>query len=633
MGGRYFQEKEPVELKKRASLATILASILFFVIVVRLWHLQIMKGRYYADLSRHNKTRTIKSQAPRGILYDRTGIKLAVNRPGFDLYIIPEDVTDWPRTKSMLRELVGIDEETITRKLQKARGQPAFRAVKLKEDLSWEETVKIESFNFEMHGVMLDVTPKREYIFGPALSHLIGYLGELNIAELKRLKSKGYDAGDYLGKYGLEKTYEEYLHGKDGFKDIEVDALGRKINVLGWTPPYPGSDITLTIDLKTQLTAWQALGTNAGAVVALDPRTGEVIAMVSKPAFDPERLSAGVITSKDWKALVRNPLHPLTNRVIQGQYPPASTFKPIVAASALAEKAITPQTLIDSGPVFMFAGRPYRDWKEEGHGVINYKRAIIESSDTFFYQVGLLLGVDVIAKHARSFGFGALTGIRLGGEKSGLVPSKEWKKRVKKERWYKGETISVAVGQGFVLATPLQLASAYVAIANGGTLFRPGLVKKISTPDGKVLEEFTPEIRGRVDIPPDILRKIREALKGVVNDKKGTARVLRDRRLKIAGKTGTAQVAHMIEREHDLEKVRYKLRDHAWFVGFAPYDDPQIVVAVLVEHGGFGARAAAPVAKEVIRAFLTGKKPAAASKKTTAAPASEPPGAPWSRAR
>ncbi len=631
MGGRFFQDKEPVELRKRASLAIILASLLFFVVIVRFWHLQIMQGGYYSDLSRHNKTRTIKSQAPRGILYDRNGIKLAINRPGFDLYIIPEDVTDWPRTKAMLHELVGIDEETIARKLRRARGQPPFRAVKLKEDLSWEETVKIESFNFEMHGVMLDVTPKREYIYGPALSHLIGYLGELNIEELKKLKSRGYDAGDYLGKYGIEKTFEDFLHGKDGFKDIEVDALGRKINVLGWTPPYPGNDITLTIDLKTQLAAWQALGENAGSVVALDPRTGEVLALVSKPAFDPERLSAGVITSKDWNALVRDPLHPLTNRTIQGQYPPASTFKPIVAASALTEGAITPKTLIDSGPVFVFAGRPYRDWKEEGHGKINYERAIIESSDTFFYQVGLMLGVDTIAKHAKSFGFGSPTGIRLGGEKSGLVPSSEWKKRVKKERWYRGETISVAVGQGFMLATPMQLASAYVAIANGGTLFRPEIVRKISTPEGKVLEENTPEIRGSVDIPPDILEKIRKALKGVVNDKKGTARGLRDRRLKIAGKTGTAQVAHMIERERDIEKVRYKLRDHAWFVGFAPYDDPQIVVAVLVEHGGFGARAAAPVAKEVIRAYLTGKR-MRSSMKTPASPGpSRPPGAPWSK--
>jgi len=607
MSARYFQEKEPLEFKKRVFLATILAAVLFFIIIVRLWHLQILDGRYYGNLSRHNKTRTVKSQAPRGILYDRKGIKLAINRPGFDLYIIPEDVTDWPKTKAMLKRLAGIDEETIKARLKRAKGQPPFRAVKLKEDLSWEETVKIESFNFEMHGVMLDVTPKREYIYGPATSHLIGYIGELNIDELKRLNASGYDAGDYLGKYGLEKSYEEYLRGEDGFKDLEVDALGRKINVLGWTPPYPGKDVTLTIDIKTQLAAWQALGEEAGAVVALDPNSGRVLAMVSKPAFDPNKLSAG-ITGKDWRALVKNPLHPLTNRAIQGQYPPASTFKPIVAASALTEGAIKPETLVDSGPVFMFAGRGYRDWKEEGHGIINYKRAIIESSDTFFYQVGLMLGIDTLSKHAKSFGLGKTTGIRLGGEKSGLMPGSEWKKRVKKERWYQGETISVAVGQGFMLATPLQMANAFSAIANGGTIFRPEIVEKIATPSGKVLDEFTPEIKERVDVPPDILKKIREALHGVVNDKKGTARGLRDRRLKIAGKTGTAQVARMIEREHDLKKIRYKLRDHAWFVGFAPYDDPKIVVAVLVEHGGFGARAAAPIAKKVFKAFLTNRK-------------------------
>jgi len=606
MSARYFQEKEPLEFKKRVFLSTILAAVLFFFIIAQLWHLQIMNGSYYGELSRHNKTRTVKSQAPRGILYDRNGIKLAINRPGFDLYIIPEDVTDWPKTTAMLKRLANIDEDTIRERLKRAKGQPPFRAVKLKDDLSWEETVKIESFNFEMHGVMLDVTPKREYIYGPATSHLIGYIGELNIDELKRLKAKGYDAGDYLGKYGLEKSYEEFIRGDDGYKDLEVDALGRKINVLGWTPPYPGKDVTLTIDLKTQLTAWQALGDKAGAVVALDPNTGQVLAMVSKPAFDPNKLSAG-ITGKDWRSLVRNPLHPLTNRVIQGQYPPASTYKPIVAASALTEKAILPDTLIESGPVFKFAGRGYRDWKEKGHGIINYKRAIIESSDTFFYQVGLMLGVDTLAKHAKSFGLGSKTGIRLGGEKSGLIPSKAWKKNVKRERWYKGETISIAVGQGFMLATPLQLASAFSAIANGGTLYRPEIVESIATPDGKVLQGFTPEIRGIVDIPPEILAKIRVALHGVVNDKKGTARGLRSKGLRIAGKTGTAQVSRLIEREHDLKKIKYKLRDHAWFVGFAPYDDPKIVVAVLVEHGGFGSSAAAPIAKKVIKAFLTGR--------------------------
>ncbi len=604
MGERFFHDKEPLEFKKRVYLATILAGILFFVIIVRLWQLQIMNGSYYGLQSRHNKTRTVKSQAPRGIIYDRSGIKLVINRPGFDLYIIPEDVTDWPGTKKKLNKLTGLTEKTINAKLKRASGRPAFRAVKLKEDLSWEETVKIESFNFEMNGVMLDVTPKREYIYGRSLSHLIGYLGELNVEELKKLKSSGYDAGDYLGKYGLEKSIEGSLRGQDGFKDLEVDALGRKINVLGWTPPFPGQDVTLTIDIKTQLAAWQAMGDNAGAIVALEAKTGRVLAMVSSPSFEPNKLSAG-ITHKDWKRLVRDPLHPLTNRVIQGQYPPASTFKPLVAAAGLSTKAIKPGTIIDSGPVFKFAGRDYRDWKAEGHGKINYKRAIMESSDTFFYQLGLTLGIDVLSEYSKSFGLGSSTGISIGGEKKGLVPSSEWKKRVKKERWYQGETISVAVGQGFMLATPLQLASSYAAIANGGTLYRPKIVEKIATSDGKVLQKFTPEIRGRVDVSPKILKMIRKALRGVVTDKKGTARVLRNKRLKIAGKTGTAQVARLTVRERDIEKIRYKLRDHAWFVGFAPYDNPEIVVAVLVEHGGFGASAAAPIAKKVFKAYLT----------------------------
>lgn len=626
MGGGYFQDKEPREFKRRVFAAILFVAAAFFILVARFWYLQIMESSYYRDLSKNNRIRTVKSPAPRGLIYDRNGVKLAENRPGFDLYLVPEDVAEWTGAKNMLMGLAGIDSETVDKKLLRAKGRPPFRAVKLKEDLTWEETVKIESYKFEMPGVILDAAPKRDYLYHGATAHLIGYLGELNVQELKELRPRGYDPGDLIGKYGVEKNFEEYIRGVDGIKELEVDALGRKMDVVGWTPPYPGNDVTLTIDLKTQITAWEALSDRAGAAVAMEPGTGRLLALVSTPTFDPGRLSTG-ISEDDWKRLLNNPFKVLANRAIQGQYPPASTFKPITAAAALEEKTIRPYTLIYSGPSFSFAGREYRDWKEEGHGKINYLRAIIESSDTFFYQVGLKLGVDTLAKHSRGMGFGSVTGVNLTGEKDGLVPTSGWKKRALGERWYDGETISVAVGQGYTLCTPLQLVSAYSAIANGGTLYVPKIVEEIKSPSGEVLKRFSPEIRGGTGISGETLKRIRNALKGVVNDKKGTAHYLKRRGLKIAGKTGTAQVAKMGERIKDIEKVPYKYRDHAWFVGFAPYDNPQIAVAVIVEHGGFGAVAAAPVAAKIISAYLKGRLPAGKRKNPRAGAASDTPAA------
>lgn len=600
----YFKDKEPKEFKQRIFVLNVLVSIAFFVLIARFWYLQVMRANYYTDLSLNNSTRIIKSTAPRGILYDKNGIKIADNRPGFDLFLIPEDVKDWTETKKMLFDLIGIDELTIDEKLKKAKGRPPFQAVKLKEDLSWDETVKIESFKFEMPGVMLDVAPKRSYIYGEATAHLVGYLGEINEKELKEAQEEaGYSPGDLIGKYGLEKSFEKELKGRDGGKEVEVDALGRKIKIVNWSAPYPGNDIKLTIDAKAQLAAWLALKDKVGAAVAIEPATGKILAMVSAPGFDPNALSSGV-SREDWKALIENPLNILNNRTIQGLYPPASTYKPIHAAAALEEKVITPSTKIYSGPAFRFAGRDYRDWKEEGHGIINVHRAIVESSDTFFYQVGLKLGIDRLADYTKRFGFGTKTGIPLQHEKAGLVPSSEWKKKAYKVQWYEGETISVSVGQGYMLTTPLQLANAYAAIANGGKLYKPQIIDEIKTPEGVVISRATIEERARLGISEETMNQVRAALIGVTHEDGGTARFLKASNLKIAGKTGTAQVSRLIKRTKNVSSIAYKFRDHAWFAGFAPYDDPKIAVVVIVEHGGFGASAAAPVAREIFKAYL-----------------------------
>ncbi|HLC19076.1 MAG TPA: penicillin-binding protein 2 [Thermodesulfobacteriota bacterium] len=599
----YFKDKEPKEFKTRVFFSTVLVAVVFFLLAVRFWQLQVLDGSYYKDLSENNRIRSVKSPAPRGIIYDRSGIKIAENRPGFDLYLVPEDVTDWVKTKVMLKDLVDIDSAAVDEKLEKSKGRPPFRAVKLKEDLTWEETVKVESFKFETPGIILDVTPKRHYLYGEAAAHLIGYLGEINEGELQRLGERGYDPGDLLGKYGLERFFEGHIKGIDGTKELEVDALGRKIKVVEFSPPFPGNDVTLTIDLRTQITAWNAMREKVGAVVAIEVDTGRVLAMVSAPAFDPNKLSSGV-SAEEWERIIKDPYHILTNKVIQGQYPPASTFKPIHAVAALEEKAISPHAMVFSGPAFRFAGRDYRDWKEKGHGNINIHRAIIESSDTFFYQLGLKVGVDTLARYSRKFGFGEPTGVSLAGEKSGLVPTSEWKKRAYGERWYEGETISVAVGQGFMLTTPLQLAAAYAAIANGGTLYRPTIVEEIRTPMGGVVKKFVPEKTSTLDVSPETIDRVQKALRGVVMDNGGTAHFLERSGLRIAGKTGTAQVAKLTKRVKDVRTVAYMRRDHAWFVGYAPFEDPRIAVAVLVEHGGFGSSAAAPVALEVFKAYL-----------------------------
>ena len=364
----YFKDKEPAEFKARTYIAYGAVLAAFFLLIVRFWYLQVKEYDYYTELSANNSTRLIKSPAPRGIIYDRTGEQIAVNRPGFDLYVVPEDVQDWDALKTMLKRLIDLDADKIDEMLTKAKRRPRFQAVTLKEDLSWEETVIIESYKFEMPGVMLDVVPKRSYLFGEATAHVLGYLGEISERELKDNEGSGkYYTGDLVGKYGIEKSFDGELKGTNGGKAIEVDALGRKMRVVSWSPPYTGSDMTLTIDIKTQLAAWNALKDQVGAAVAIEPSTGRVLAIVSTPAFDPNALSSG-ISQEDWSKLITNPRKILNNRAIQGQYPPASTFKPIHASAALEEKAVTPATEIFSGPAFRFAGRDYRDWKVEGHG-------------------------------------------------------------------------------------------------------------------------------------------------------------------------------------------------------------------------------------------------------------------------
>ena len=606
----FFPDKEPRELKARIIIPTVAIIFIFFILIARLWYLQVMEGAHYGGLARNNSIRLVKSTAPRGLIFDRHGARLAENRPGFDLMIIPDDIKDREMTLKTLSKLVNIERAEIEERLLKARGRPPFEGVKIKDDLSWEEMVRIELKKFKLPGVVLRVGPKRTYTSKDATAHLIGYLGEIDEEELRTLNQKAnppYRSGDMIGKYGIEHSFEEFVRGTDGGRHIEVDVLGREIRVLQHYPAEPGKDLHTTIDLPTQMAAWEAMKGRAGAVCAMDPNTGEILVLLSSPSFNPDALTIGV-SETEWRKILKNPLNVLTNRAIQGQYPPASTFKIITAAAALEEGVIKPSDEIFSGPSFLFRNREYRDWKETGHGEINVHRAIVESSDTFFYQVGLSLGIKNISDYAKWFGLGVKTGIALKDEKNGLVPTSDWKRKNYGEPWYKGETLSVSVGQGFMLTTPLQMARAFSAIANGGTLFNPKLIRKISTHDGEVIEVFPPKKAGMLPVSKKTLELLKRALKGVVWEDGGTARSLMLKDLVIAGKTGTAQVITLTERVKNIEETPYKFRDHGWFVGFAPYDNPQIVVAVLVEHGGFGSRSAAPVARKVIRTYLDNKK-------------------------
>ncbi len=601
----YLGQNEPGDLKARIWIATGIAIFIFFLLITRLWFLQIFKGKDFRELSENNRIRLVRTIAPRGLIMDRTGKIIVENRPSFHLAIIPEDVKDWAKIKKVLPAIVNITEEDIESRISQANARPSFQAIKLKYDLTWEEIARIEAFRLDMPGILLDIEPRRVYPFGDAVSHIVGYLGEIDEQQLKKLKKANYAPGDFIGKYGIEYQLEKYLRGISGGRQIEADAMGREIKLLKKITPTQGYNVYLTIDIDTQLAANMAMKDKVGAVIAMDPQNGKILAAVSAPSFDPNLFAAG-IKKEQWSSLIANPFRVIETKFTQGQYPPASTFKLITAAAALEDNIITPSTKIYAGGSFWFGNREFRDWKASGHGIIDIHRAIVESSDTFFYQVGLKTGIDRLAYYAKGFGLGRKTGIHLTNEKSGLVPSIKWKKDTFGAKWYEGETISISVGQGYLTTTPLQMMNAYAAIANGGRLFLPQLVDRAETRTGEVIGRFAPQEIGRVPVSPVNMKILQDGLKGVVNENGGTGWTARLPGVEVAGKTGTAQVIRLKENtpRKKPKDTPYEQRDHAWFVGYAPAENPQIAVAVIVEHGGFGAEAAAPVAREVIRAYL-----------------------------
>lgn len=592
-------------LDKQLKVAILFILVVFGILILRLWFLQVVNGPTYRAKSEHNRIRLHDIPPFRGMILDRNGEVLVDNRPSYDLYVIPEEVQDRSKLLNRLSRLGDLNRETAERILDKAtRGYP-FKPVCLKKDISRDELASIESHRFDLPGAMIHVSPQRHYFHEGLASHVLGYVGEISEEQLTSGQFPKNRAGDLIGKWGVERKWQTELNGTRGGEQVEVDAAGRKIAVVSRKAPTSGANICLTIDKRLQALAEKSLQGKHGAVVAINPFNGEVLALASSPSYNPNLFIKG-LDERTWQDMVSSKDFPLQNRALAGQYPPGSVFKIVVALAALEEGIVTPEEEIFCNGTFSLGNQTYGCWKTYGHGKVKLHRALVESCDVYFYTVGRRLGVDKIAQYARRLGLGKETGFDLGNEKDGLIPTTEWKLKRWGVPWQPGETVSTAIGQSFVLTTPLQLANLISLVFNGGHIYRPQITKWVRKPNGDSLFEFGPISDGEAGIKPEHLELVKEALAGVVNQAHGTGSKARLKDITVAGKTGTAQVVSLKKDSGSKQEddIPLKFRDHAWFVAVAPASDPEIAVSVLIEHGGHGGSAAAPIAKEIIKAYL-----------------------------
>jgi penicillin-binding protein 2 len=594
----------PPELQLRMAAAAAVAVVAFSLLGVRLWYLQVERGPEMRSLSEHNRIRLVRVPAARGVVYDRHGEILVDNRPSYDVIFVPEDARDRKRVLGDLAALLGEQAPTLQQTARAPTKRPPYEGIVLRRDVDWHEVVALETHQLDLPGVSLQVGPRRYYPFGPLAAHLLGYVGEVSDRELEN-GAAGYRPGDLIGKSGLEKAWDGDLKGIAGGEQVEVDALGRRVRVLERVPDLPGNTLTLTLDRDLQDVAERALGAADGAIVALDPRNGEILVMVSKPAYDPNVFARG-IRRDEWRALVQDPKHPLNNRAVQGQYPPGSTFKIAVAAGALEQGVVTPFTGVSCAGGIPFGNHFFRCWKKGGHGGVNLHAAVVQSCDVFFYQVGQRLGVDGIAEYARRLGLGQLSGVPLEHEKTGIIPDTQWKRRRFNQPWFSGETLSVAIGQGYVTATPMQMANLAAMIANGGTRYRPHYVKRVEGPDGALRVEVAPEVMGEAKLKTSTLGQLRAAMRDVVMTESGTGKKARVLGVEVAGKTGTSQVVKLAADRERSNRGARATRDHAWFMAFAPVEAPEIAIACIAEHaGGGGGAVAAPIVQQVLHHYFS----------------------------
>ena len=594
-------------VRQRFLFYSAVVAIVFLLLLLRLWYLQVINYKDLQDRSVRNRTRVLSFDAPRGPIFDRNGVLLVDNRPSFQISVMRQDVEDRDLLFSKLSPLLDIEVSELELRWREGAKFPIYRPIPLAWDVSREIMERVQEHSVDLPGVLTEVRPVRDYLEHGSAAHLIGYLGEITEDELKSEKFDQYRAGDFVGKTALEKTYEPYLRGEKGQRLVEVDVRGKLLRQLQVEPSRPGDKIYLTLDRELQRAADEAFGTETGAAVALDVKTGEVLAMVSRPTFNPALFAKG-ITGDEWRVLALDKRHPLQNKVISGQYPPGSTFKMVVALAALRDGVIDTKKKIDCKGDFFIGGSRYRCWKKRGHGETNLKKALRESCDVWFYTVGLKLGIDKLSKAAKEFGLGAPTGYPLPGERSGLMPSQEWKRRRYNKPWYAGETVIASIGQGFVLATPIQLAVMMAAVANDGQVLKPQVVRKIEDWEGNVLLQPKPEVLRQIKYSPETWKAVKDGLIAVVNEPHGTGHAAHLDNVLVAGKTGTSQVVRRrTDEEEKLDKhgnIPYRFRPHALFVAYAPAAQPEIAVAVVVEHGQSGGRSAGPIAKRIIQRYM-----------------------------
>ncbi len=593
--------------RTRVYVVAFLVACCIFVLGARLFHLQIVSNEHYATLSQDNRVRIVPVPPTRGLIFDRNLKLLADNRSSYQIEVTPVQVDDVKHVVDQLRNYIELEDHHLKKFFEDVKRKQSFESIPLKLNLSEEEVAKFSVNRHRFPGVEIKARANRYYPFSGMGAHALGYVGRINAEEVQKVDKQDYSGTTHIGKVGVEKFYENILHGEVGYQHIEINAQGRKLRVLEQVLPTPGADLILSIDAQLQKVAQESLGERNGSVVAMDPQTGEVLVFVSTPTFDPNLFVNG-ISSKKYSALRDDNNRPLFNRALTGQYPPGSTIKPIVALAGLHYGATWAGETMYAGPFYQLPGhkRKYRDWKKGGHGRVDMYKAIIQSCDVYFYTLATELGIDKISEFLNQFNLGSRTELDTWGEAKGLMPSVQWKKAVYGQPWYPGETVITGIGQGYMLATPLQLAVATSAIAMRGHGVRPRFLRATRKQDQ--LEELAsstamPSVYVENDVYWD---QIISAMIDVAHKPNGTAfRIGKDAKYTIAGKTGTAQVFGLAEdEEYEEENVAEKLRDHGLFIAFAPAEEPKIAIAVIVENGGGGSKSAAPVAKIVMDHYL-----------------------------
>jgi penicillin-binding protein 2 len=607
-------QRELYYFQIRLAIAGGAVLLAFLVLFVRFVYLQVVQHQYYHLLAEQNRVNIVPVVPNRGVIVDRSGVVLANNFGAYTLEIVPAQVENIDALIDELSRLVEITPKDRKRFQKLLEEVPDFAGVPIRTRLNDEEVARFAVERYRFPGVEINARLFRHYPLGNVASHVIGYIGRVSESDYELLKSQSmahnYSKSDYLGKVGLEQRYEKQLRGITGYEHVETDAGGRSVRTLRSILPVSGNNLLLALDAGLQQVAENVFGDYRGALVAIEPATGGVLALVSKPGFDPNLFVEG-IDPQNWEALNNSPDHPLNNRALQGVYPPGSTFKPFMALAALELGKRTPGYTISDPGYFVLggAGHVFRDWKAGGHGLVDMHKAVVQSCDTYFYGLAHELGIDAIHQFIGQFGLGSRTGIDIEGEVAGLLPSQEWKQKRFGQKWFPGDTVSVGIGQGYNLVTPLQLAFATAILANDGRVFRPHVVKHIEDSQTNGLTTIEPQPIGVVPLKEQNIRRIRDAMIDVTRPGGTAAWAGMNAKYAFAGKTGTAQVFSMKGQAYDEERVHERLRDHALFIAFAPAEDPRIALAVLVENGGHGSSTAAPIARKVIDYYLLGIEP------------------------